>query len=75
MDTQSPTPLDLAIKAAGGASALSRHLKITPQAVLQWKNAPADRVLEIEKVTGVSRHDLRPDVFGPAPVAPAGEAA
>jgi DNA-binding transcriptional regulator YdaS (Cro superfamily) len=27
---------------------------------------PAARVLEIEALTGVSRHDLRPDVFGPS---------
>lgn len=22
---------------------------------------------EIERITGISRHDLRPDIFGPAP--------
>jgi DNA-binding transcriptional regulator YdaS (Cro superfamily) len=31
------------------------------------RQLPADRVLDIEALTGVSRHDLRPDVFGPAP--------
>ncbi len=30
------------------------------------RRVPAERVLDIEKVTGISRHDLRPDVFGPA---------
>lgn len=28
---------------------------------------PAARVLDVERITGISRHDLRPDVFGPAP--------
>lgn len=28
------------------------------------RRVPAERVLEIEKITGISRHDLRPDVFG-----------
>lgn len=65
-----PTPtkaLETAVKNAGGASALARLLKITPQAVLQWPRVPAERVLEVETHTGVSRHDLRPDIFGPAP--------
>lgn len=61
------TSLELACKKAGGASALARLLKITPQAVLQWPRVPAERVLEVEAHTGVSRHDLRADIFGPAP--------
>ncbi len=28
------------------------------------RQIPADRVLAIEALTGISRHDLRPDVFG-----------
>ncbi|PZP64983.1 MAG: hypothetical protein DI604_25710, partial [Delftia acidovorans] len=32
--------------------------------VSQWKKVPAERVLEVERVTGISRHELRPDVFG-----------
>lgn len=31
------------------------------------RKVPAERVLGIERMTGVSRHNLRPDVFGPAP--------
>lgn len=26
---------------------------------------PAERVLDIERITGISRRELRPDVFGP----------
>lgn len=46
----------------GGFAALARHLKIKRQAVCQWERIPADRVIEIEKLTKVSRHDLRPDL-------------
>jgi DNA-binding transcriptional regulator YdaS (Cro superfamily) len=28
---------------------------------------PVERVLSVEKVTGISRHDLRPDIFGEHP--------
>jgi DNA-binding transcriptional regulator YdaS (Cro superfamily) len=56
--------------AAGGATALARlicerfkHVTISPQAVWQWKMIPADRVLMVETVTGVSRHRLRPDLY------------
>lgn len=31
------------------------------------RQIPASRVLDVEKLTGVSRHDLRPDVFGDTP--------
>lgn len=43
---------------------LAVALEIAPASISQWKNIPADRVLDIERLTGVSRHDLRPDVFG-----------
>ena len=67
MSTIAPgTPLSKAIAAAGGASALSRLLNITPQAVLQWDKVPPNRVLDVERHTGVSRHELRPDIFGAA---------
>lgn len=45
----------------GLAEALSG--KITPQAVSQWKQVPAERVLDVERVTGVPRHRLRPDLY------------
>ncbi|MND81871.1 hypothetical protein D3C80_736810 [compost metagenome] len=49
----------------GGPAALAKALgSVTPQAVSQWKKVPAERVLEVERITGISRHELRPDVFG-----------
>lgn len=57
--------LDEAKKAVGGNTGLSRALdgEITPQAVSQWKQVPAERTLDVERVTGISRHRLRPDLY------------
>lgn len=61
----SPSPLEMAKQIAGGSTGLARALGgLTPQAVSQWKAVPADRVLKVEEITGVSRHLLRPDIFG-----------
>lgn len=54
-------------EAAGGNAGMAEKLGgLTSQAVSQWKRVPAGRVLEVERITGISRHHLRPDVFGPA---------
>lgn len=56
---------ELAKQKAGGSTALAKALGgITPQAVSQWRRIPAERTIEVEKITGLSRHDLRPDIFG-----------
>jgi DNA-binding transcriptional regulator YdaS (Cro superfamily) len=58
-----PLGLSKAIKKAGGINALARKLGISGQAVQQWRRVPADRVKEIERLTGVARAQLRPDLF------------
>ncbi len=55
-----------AIDQAGGIKQLAKQLGITSEAVRKWTagwRVPAERVLEIERLTGVSRHDLRPDIY------------
>lgn len=42
---------------------LAEALEINPGAISQWERIPAERVLEIERVTGIPRHDLRPDLY------------
>lgn len=59
--------LKKAIENAGGTAALARALNIRPQAVSQWEKVPAERVIQVEALSGVSRYQLRPDVFGAAP--------
>jgi Uncharacterized protein conserved in bacteria, prophage-related len=60
--------LEKAIKEAGNASILASLLGIKPMSVSRWKNRykgiiPADRVLQVYKVTGVTPHELRPDLY------------
>lgn len=61
------SPIEIAVAKAGNTSTLARSLGISHTAVRKWRllgRPPAERVLEIERVTGVSRYELRPDVFG-----------
>lgn len=67
-----------AVKAAKGQSALSRSLAAKGRKVSQQLlhhhlrvngRCPAEWVLAIESISGVSRYRLRPDVFGSEPVA------
>lgn len=55
--------LNLAIKACGSAAKLAESLSIKRQAVYQWQHVPLDRVVEVERITGVPRELLRPDIF------------
>ena len=54
-----------AIEKVGGPVALSRLFggKLTRQAIEQWKRCPPARAIEVEKLTGISRHELRPDIY------------
>jgi TorA maturation chaperone TorD len=55
--------LEKAIGSVGGVRALARSLGISQPAISSWKRVPADRVLSVEATTGVSRSDLRPDIY------------
>ena len=60
-----------AIEAAGGLAGLAKPLGITEQAVSQWDEVPPLRVLAVERVSGVPRHELRPDIYPvPAGISP-----
>ena len=57
-----------AIRVVGGTRALARELGIDHAAISRWEfRGRTVRVLEIERITGISRYRLRPDVYGPAP--------
>jgi DNA-binding transcriptional regulator YdaS (Cro superfamily) len=51
---------------------LAGKLGLTVQAISQWRRVPPDRCLDVEAATGVSRHELRPDIFGERPRRPKG---
>lgn len=58
--------LKQAIEVAGSQTKLARVIGATQGHVSQWLRrgkVPADKVLLIERATGVGRHLLRPDVF------------
>lgn len=55
--------LQRAIDAAGGVGALARMIGIRQPSLSNWRRVPADRVVAVEVATGVSRADLRPDLY------------
>lgn len=56
-----------AVNIAGSQSALARKIGTTQATVWKWLNKglpiTATLVLAIETETGISRHDLRPDLY------------
>jgi DNA-binding transcriptional regulator YdaS (Cro superfamily) len=55
--------LERAIKAVGGLAGIAGPLGISMQAVSQWDEVPPLRVLKVEEISGVPRHELRPDLY------------
>jgi TorA maturation chaperone TorD len=55
--------LDRAIDAAGGVAQLARRIGIAQPSVSYWHRVPAARVIAVEAATGVSRQELRPDLY------------
>jgi DNA-binding transcriptional regulator YdaS (Cro superfamily) len=54
---------------AGGVVSLANGLGIKHTSLHAWRRVPAERVLEFERLTGISRYIVRPDVYGPRPEA------
>lgn len=44
---------------------LATALGVSYQAVHKWKRVPAERVLDVERLRGISRSTLRPDLYPP----------
>ncbi len=60
--------LQKAIAEAGSASALARGLGVSPKTISLWRTrssgvVPVDRVMAIFDLTGVTPHELRPDIY------------
>lgn len=53
------------LKPHGNATRIAKAVGVTHSAVLQWARGrvPAERVLRVEEATGISRHELRPDLY------------
>lgn len=59
------TGIELAILRSGSASGLGALIGVSKMAVSLWrrKGIPTERVLSIYGVTGVTPHELRPDLY------------
>lgn len=67
--TTTTEALNALVKSAGSQSELARRLGVSQTAVWKWlhtsKRLPAEYVLTAESLYGISRHDLRPDIYPP----------
>lgn len=57
------TGMDAVKEAVPSIAALARDLGVTRGAVAQWTKVPAERVLQVSRITGLSISTLRPDLF------------
>lgn len=65
-DTPVKTPKERAVEAVGGVTRMAEAIGVTRSAVSQWPRVPVERVLDVERISGIPRHELRPDIY-PAP--------
>ena len=65
------------LSSRGATAELAKAKGISHAAVRQWAgHCPAERVIEVERITGIPREALRPDLYRREPTsAPAKEAA
>jgi DNA-binding transcriptional regulator YdaS (Cro superfamily) len=58
-------PLLLSIfEKCGSASALARKLGITRAAVSKWTRIPFKHLATVQRLTGFTRREMRPDLYG-----------
>lgn len=68
MDTPKPdSAFELAVRLVGGQNAMGRlvgkHQTTVRERLLKGQPLWAENVLAVESATGISRHDLRPDIY------------
>ena len=70
IEHETDSALAEAVRKVGSQSAFGRLIKKRQSTVREWLMAdrlPGEYVLAIEAATGVSKHRLRPDVYGDGP--------
>lgn len=66
MNKSPSIPISDVIRAAGGLSALARGLGVDRTSIRDWRWVPAERVLEVERLSGVPASVIRPDIYPPS---------
>lgn len=76
MSASFATPADAfraAVAQIGTQQAMAKRLGVAQPSIWRWirskRGVPGEHVLAVEQATGISRHDLRPDLY-PREVAP-----
>jgi DNA-binding transcriptional regulator YdaS (Cro superfamily) len=49
----------------GGVGKLAALLGIKGPSLYSWRRIPAERVLDVARITGIPKEDLRPDLYPP----------
>lgn len=49
----------------GLLSKVAAEIGVTRAAVVKWRRIPAERVSRVSEITGIPRHELRPDLWEP----------
>lgn len=57
--------MDLIRSQRGLISWLAPRLRLSQSSISMWQRIPAERAHEIERLTGIPRHLLRPDLWTP----------
>jgi DNA-binding transcriptional regulator YdaS (Cro superfamily) len=60
--TQAHRAMRLLRDEPGLLARIARALNVNPQAVSQWRMVPLERLLVVERLSGIPREQLRPDV-------------
>lgn len=53
------------IRAAGGVVKLAQAVNRQHATIIGWSRVPAEHVRAVHEVTGIPKHELRPDLFDP----------
>lgn len=65
--TLKESPLHEAVRRIGSQGRMAKLCRVAQPTVWKWLNRdkplPAEHVLAVEAATGISRHDLRPDIY------------
>lgn len=59
--------MDLIREQKGLLAKVAYGLGLTRSAVVKWPRVPAEYVVRVEKITGISREKLRPDLYERTP--------